>query len=120
MYDLLFLEFLEACSYLSGNVICFGLLKPTLLLQHLLQVAILTELHNNVQTSFGIQYFVKFNNVGMLELAQNFDFAIDGSLQVRILLDHLEIHFFDGYLLFRTVFESFIDFTEGALAETGT
>jgi len=118
VYDLLAEELAEARCDLPNHRIGLLLSEAAALLQQSLEVTVLTELHDDVEATLGVEHFVELDDVRVLELAEDLDLGVDGLLQVGVLLEELEVDLLDGHALFARILEALVDLTEGALPQT--
>lgn len=117
MYHLLANQLPKPQCYLPNNLIALLFGKPPSLLQVLLQITILTEFHDDVQASLGVQHFIQLYDVGMFEFAENLNLGVYRLLEVGVLFEYFEVDLFYGHSLLGGVLEAFVDLAEGALAQ---
>jgi hypothetical protein len=82
------------------------------------QVAFPAVLHNNVDTTFGLEHFVELDDVRVTESIHDLNFGVEGLLLVCIFFEQLEIDLFDCNFCFGCVFKSLVDLSEGPVSET--
>lgn len=112
MYDLHFLEFPEPQGNLLHNLMSLLFGDASFESQVLLEIAVPTELHYDVDAALGVEDLVELDDVGVFEFVKDLDLAEDGLLKVGVFLEQLEVHLLYCHAQFGDVLEALEDFAE--------
>jgi hypothetical protein len=115
-YFLLY-QLAKATGDLLDYLKCFFILKP-FAFDHLLQIAVLAELRNDVQTVLGAQHVLKLYDVGVVKTLQKVNFREDGILQILVVREGVQIYLFDGHLFLGVAFHALKDLAVNSLTKT--
>lgn len=116
MHNLFTDKFAEPTEDLSHDLeylILFELLP----LHQLLQISILAEFCNDVETVLGAEDILKLDYIGMVESLQQVYLREDGILQVLIVGEGSQIDLLNGHLLLAFPFDTLVDFAVDALPQ---
>jgi hypothetical protein len=82
-----------------------------------LQIPSRAKFHDKVDIIGCCDHFIQFYDIGMLEFLHDVDFVIERLLEIAVRSDQLLVDFLDGYFS-AFIAGGFVDFSEGALAQT--
>jgi hypothetical protein len=86
-------------------------------LHQLLQISILAEFCDDVETVLGAEHILKFDYIGMVESLQQVYLRKDGIFEVLIVGEGGQIDLLNGYLLLAFPLDALIHFTVDALSQ---
>lgn len=109
-------KFAEATEDLPHDLEYLILLE-LLSLHQLLQIAILAEFCNDVETVLGAEHILELDYIGVVESLQQVDLGEDGIFQVLIVGEGGQIDLLNGYLLLALPFDALVDFAVDSLPQ---